>query len=241
MYFVTYEAAAASGGSGDSGSVSNAGGGNNAGGAAQPASPSLTAPAAPTTPVAPAAAALPFTDVQPSNWYYGDVAYVYSRNIMGGTSASAFGPNVPMDRAMLVTVIGRLSGANIGGYTGAGSFADVVAGQYYAPYVAWAQASAIIGGVGNNAFAPNAPISRQDLAVVLMNYVRYTGKPLPVKQAYNGFADEAAVAGYARASVEAIYRAGIIGGKPGNLFDPRGSATRAEVAAILHRFVEATK
>jgi hypothetical protein len=146
-----------------------------------------------------------------------------------------------MSRAMLVTVMARLSGANVSGYASVNSFGDVFAGQYYAPYVAWAQANAITGGVGNNVFAPNAPVSRQDLAVILMNYVRYTGKPLPVKQAYAGFADSAKIAGYAQASMEALYRAGIMGGKPGNLFDPAGSATRAEVAAILRRFVEAVK
>jgi hypothetical protein len=139
MYFVTYEATDASGGGG--GGVSNGGGSA----AAQPTSPSLVASAAPAVPLT---TALPFTDVQSSAWYYGDVAYVYSRNIMGGASASAFAPNVPMNRAMLVTVIGRLSGANVSGYANANSFADVVTGQYYAPYVAWAQANAITGGVG---------------------------------------------------------------------------------------------
>jgi hypothetical protein len=234
-YFVTYEPSAASGGGSG---VSNAGG--SSGSIAEPVSPSPAAPAAPIiAPVAPAAVALPFIDVQTSNSYYGDVAYVYSRNIMGGVSTNAFGPNVPMSRAMLVTVMGRLAGANISGYTGAVSFGDVSVGQYYAPYVAWAQANAITGGVGNNIFAPNAPISRQDLAVILMNYVRYTGKPLSIKQTYSGFADSAEIAGYARASVEAIYKAGIIGGKPGNVFDPKGSATRAEVAAILRRYIQA--
>jgi hypothetical protein len=183
----------------------------------------------------------PFGDVQESDWFYGDVAYANANGLFGGTSAATFSPNAPMSRAMLVTVMGRLAGANVSGYANTSNFGDVAAVQYYAPYAQWAQASAIVNGTGDGIFTPNAPVSRQDLAVVLMNYVRYTGKSLPVKQAYNGFADEAAVAGYAKASVEAIYRAGIMGGRPGSLFDPKGSATRAEVAAILRRYIEVSR
>jgi hypothetical protein len=179
----------------------------------------------------------PFGDVKDSDWFYGDVAYAHAAGLFGGVSADAFSPNTPMSRAMLVTVIGRLAGA--GGYTDASGFSDVIAGQYYAPYVAWAHANAIVNGVSDSAFAPDAPVSRQDLAVMLMNYVRFTGKLLPKKQAYGGFADSADIAAYARPAVEALYQAGIIGGKPGNRFDPSGSATRAEVAAILRRFTEA--
>jgi hypothetical protein len=181
----------------------------------------------------------PFGDVKASDWFYGDVAYAHAAGLFGGVSAGAFSPNTPMSRAMLVTVIGRLAGAGAGGYANASSFSDVAAGQYYAPYVAWAHANAIVNGVSDSAFAPDAPVSRQDLAVMLMNYVRFTGKLLPVKQAYGGFADSADIAAYARPAVEALYQAGIIGGKPDNRFDPGGSATRAEVAAILRRFNEA--
>jgi hypothetical protein len=181
----------------------------------------------------------PFGDVKESDWFYSDVAYAHAGGLLGGTSDGTFSPNTPMSRAMLVTVIGRLAGAGVGGYANASSFSDVPAGQYYAPYVAWAHANAIVNGVSDSAFAPGAPVSRQDLAVMLMNYVRFTDRLLPVKQAYGGFADSADIAAYARPAVEALYQAGIIGGKPGNRFDPNGSATRAEAAAILRRFAEA--
>jgi hypothetical protein len=160
---------------------------------------------------------------------------------MGGTSAGAFSPNLPMTRGMLATVLGRLAGINASLYTGAAPFGDVDASQYYAPYVRWANANGIVNGTGGGVFAPGAPVSRQDLAVILTNYARYTGKPLSAKRAYSGFADAAAIAGYARAAVEAVCRAGIIGGKPGGLFDPEGGATRAETAAILRRFIESAK
>jgi hypothetical protein len=183
----------------------------------------------------------PFNDVKESDWFYSDVAYAHANGLFGGTSASAFSPNTPMSRAMLVTVIGRLADANVGGYANASSFSDVAAGQYYAPYVQWAQTNAIINGTGENIFAPNAPVARQDLAVILTNYARYAGKSLPAKQNYSGFADARSIAGYAQAAVEILNKAGVINGKPGNLFDPQGSATRAEAAAILRRFIETAR
>jgi hypothetical protein len=183
----------------------------------------------------------PFGDVKESDWFYGDVAYVHANGLFSGVSATAFSPSVPMSRAMLVTVMGRMAGADASSYANASSFSDVPAAQYYAPYVQWAQANAIVSGVGGGAFAPDAPVSRQDLAVMLANYARHVGKPLPVKQGYGGFADAQNIAGYAQAAVEAVSKAGVAGGKPGNLFDPQGSATRAEVAAILRRFTEAVR
>jgi hypothetical protein len=183
----------------------------------------------------------PFNDVKETDWFYGDVAYAHANGLFGGTSASAFSPNIPMSRAMLVTVIGRLAGANIGGYANTNGFSDVAAGQYYAPYVQWAQANAIVNGTGENVFAPNAPVARQDLAVILTNYARYAGKSLPAKQNYSEFADARNIAGSTQAAVEILNKAGIISGKPGNLFDPQGSATRAEAAAILRRFIETAR
>jgi hypothetical protein len=180
----------------------------------------------------------PFGDVNESDWFYGDVAYAHANGLFGGTGAGAFSPNVPMSRAMLATVMGRLAGANVGGYANTGGFGDVAAGQYYAPYVQWAQANAIMNGTDENVFAPNAPVARQDLAVILTNYARYAGKPLPAKQSYSGFADTGSIAGYAQPAVEAVNKAGVMGGKPGGVFDPQSGATRAEVAAILRRFIE---
>jgi hypothetical protein len=94
-----------------------------------------------------------------------------------------------------------------------------------------------VNGVGNNNFAPDASVTRQDLAVILYNYIRFADKDLPKKREYEKFADDADIAAYAREAVDALYRSGVISGKPGNLFDPKGTATRAEVAAMLHRFI----
>jgi hypothetical protein len=183
----------------------------------------------------------PFADVREGDWFYGDAAYVHKNGLFGGIAPGAFGPGLPMSRAMLATVLGRLAGIDASLYTGVAPFGDVDASQYYAPYVRWANAGGIVNGTGGGVFAPGAPVSRQDLAVILVNYARHTGRSLSARQAYAGFADGAAIAGYARAAVETVARAGIIGGKPSNLFDPEGSATRAEVAAILRRFVESAR
>ena len=95
--------------------------------------------------------------------------------------------------------------------------------------------------IGNNKFAPNANISRQDLAVILARYADVMGITLPESEAAIAFADKSDIASYASAAVTAMQKAGIINGKPGNVFDPQGIATRAEVAAMLHRFVIAVK
>ena len=175
------------------------------------------------------------------DWYYGDVAYVYARGILVGVSDTSFAPQALVTRGMIVTIIGRLANANLSGYANQNPFADVPSGQYYTAYAAWAKANAIVNGVSAASFAPDAPVTRQDLAVILMNYARFAGKPLAVKRIYGGFADSAEIAGYAQASVATVYQAGIMSGKPGNLFDPKGIATRAEVAAILRRFIEASQ
>ncbi|MDR1616239.1 MAG: S-layer homology domain-containing protein [Syntrophomonadaceae bacterium] len=182
----------------------------------------------------------PFRDVSEADWFFGDVKYAVANGLFAGTSADTFSPNVPMTRGMLVTVLGRLYGADAGAYS-ASSFSDVEAGQYYAPYIEWAQQAGIVSGVGDNRFAPDVSISRQDLAALLMRYANFSQKQFPATRQFVTFADDAQIADYAKNSVRSLYNGGIISGKPNNVFDPRGSATRAEVAAMMHRFIEAAK
>jgi hypothetical protein len=168
------------------------------------------------------------------------VEYAVTNNLFTGTSANAFSPNATMTRAMLVTVLGRLANADAGVYAASG-FDDVAAGQYYTAYVAWAKENGIVNGTGDDKFSPNAEITRQDLATLLLRYSEFSGKQFPVTLQYARFSDEARISDYAKAAVETLYRGGIVSGKPGNVFDPGGSATRAETAAVLHRFAEAAK
>ena len=182
----------------------------------------------------------PFTDVNEEHWFYADVQYVYENGLFSGTSATTFSPTMPMTRGMVVTVLGRIAGININDYSGA-SFDDVNTTQYYAPYVKWAAEMGIVSGVGNNKFAPDANIRRQDIAAILYRYAEKTGITLPKVATAITFSDDANISGYAKEAVAAMQRAGIINGKPGNIFDPNGIATRAEVAAMLHRFAETVK
>ena len=182
----------------------------------------------------------PFTDVNEGHWFYADVRYVYENGLFSGTSATTFSPQMPMTRGMVVTVLGRLAGIDVTHYGGT-SFDDVNTTQYYAPYVKWASEKGIVSGTGDNKFAPNTNISRQDLAVILYRYTGIMGIALPETTAAITFNDDANISSYAKEAVSAIQKAGIINGKPDNLFDPKGNATRAEVAAILHRFAEVAK
>jgi hypothetical protein len=116
-------------------------------------------------------------------------------------------------------------------------FDDVPLGKYYSDAVAWAAENEIVGGTGGGRFAPDANITRQDLAVILTRYAEYKGFALAAAREYAAFSDDNAVSDYAKAAVEACYSAGVLSGKPANLFDPKGEAGRAEVAAMLHRFI----
>jgi len=182
----------------------------------------------------------PFTDVFEGDWFYDDVKFVHQNGLFAGTSANTFSPQMPMTRGMVVTVLGRLAGIDLADYSGV-SFDDVDTAQWYAPHVKWAAEMGIVSGVGNNNYAPDSDISRQDLAVILYNYAVKMGITLPETETAADFDDGTDIASYAAAAVTAMQKAGVISGKPGNVFDPQGIATRAEVAAMLHRFVEAVK
>ena len=182
----------------------------------------------------------PFTDVAEGDWYYPHVAYVHQNGLFSGTSAKTFSPQSSMTRGMVVTVLGRLAGVETIGYSG-DSFSDVNTSVYYAPYIKWAAEAGIVNGVGADRFAPDAEISRQDLAVILNNYA--DKMELNLKQTLQNvvFTDSNKIAGYAADAVGNMVRAGVIGGKDDGTFDPNSSATRAEVATMLHRFSESVQ
>lgn len=182
----------------------------------------------------PLADIMPFTDVETDDWFYEDVAYVYENGLFAGTSDTTFSPLSAMTRGMMVTVLWRHAGSPTGD---SAAFDDVPDGAWYASAVSWAAANGIVAGVGNNCFAPNAEITREQMAVMLYNYAIYIGAELPHNRS-GEFADEAKIASWASTAVNAMYAAEIISGKGENNFDPQGKATRAEVAAVLHRFME---
>jgi uncharacterized repeat protein (TIGR02543 family) len=178
----------------------------------------------------------PFADVKTGDWFYGDVEYAYENGLFEGTDANTFEPNTSMSRAMLVTVLWRV--AESPAASGNSQFTDVSDGAYYAEAVKWAAANGMISGIGNGLFAPDTAITRQDMAVILARYMDYAKVYYTVTDEYRVFADETAISGYAKNAVQILNKLGIINGKGNNVIDPQGAATRAEVAAMLHRFLE---
>ncbi len=170
-----------------------------------------------------------FADVQNNAWYSEAIAYVYNKGIMNGTNAGKFEPNATTTRAMLVTMLHRLAGGPQGGVL---KFNDVASGQWFSEAIAWAAASGVVNGYENGTFAPNAAITREQLAVILW---RYVGSP--AASAELNFSDAATVSDWAQQAMQWAVSTGIINGDNGAL-RPAGNATRAEVAMMLMRFCE---
>jgi hypothetical protein len=179
----------------------------------------------------------PFTDTK-GHWARGDIDFAASRGLLTGTALTAFSPDMTVTRAMFVTVLGRLSGADMSGY-GDGGYGDVAADAYYRPYVGWAVANHIISvpSADDSRFNPGKSVTREEMALMIYNYAQAVNRRLPAVHEAADFVDAAAISPWAPEAVRAMRQAGIMGGKPGNLFDPGGSVTRAETAAILRRFV----
>ena len=177
-----------------------------------------------------------FTDIA-GHWAKEDIEFVVSRGLFSGTSTTTFSPNTAMTRGMFVTALGRLANADVSGYTKS-SFTDVKGDAYYMGYIEWASKNNIVNGVGNGRFAPDQSITREQMAVIMQNYAKIIGFTLPKVHVENTFADSIKINAYAKEAVKQMQMAGVISGKNSNLFDPQGTATRAEVSAVLRRFVE---
>ena len=160
-----------------------------------------------------------FTDVK-SHWAKEDIEFAVSQGLFRGTSATSFSPDAEMTRGMFVTVLGRLANADVSGYQES-SFSDVAKDAYYLGAVQWASQKRIINGMGNNKFAPDESITREQMAVIIENYAKAMGLTLPKVNGEKVFADNDKISAYAKDAVKHIQTAGVIGGKSGNLFDPQ--------------------
>ena len=178
---------------------------------------------------------LPFTDVSTSDWFYDDVAFVYENGLFSGTDSRSFSPNASMTRAMLVTVLYRLEGEPT--VTGRSSFTDVRSGAYYEKAVIWAAANGIVTGTDSTSFSPDAKVTREQLAAILYRYAQYRKLDTDASAKLNSFTDAGSVSAYASEALGWAVSEGLINGASGKLM-PKGDATRAQVAAILHRFVK---
>ena len=178
---------------------------------------------------------MPFTDVHTNDWFYNDVAYVYEAGLFAGTSDTTFSPYASMTRGMLVTVLYRLEGRP--SVTGTSVFDDVARGEYYEKAVIWAAEHKIVNGTGGSKFSPDANVTREQMAAILYRYAQYKGYRTNSRAGLSGFADYQTVSSYAETPMQWAVAEKLINGSNGSLL-PRGNATRAQVAAILHRFVE---
>ena len=177
-----------------------------------------------------------FTDVAPDHWYNSAVSYVYSSDLFAGISETLFGPNVPMTRGMVVTVLGKQAEIDAGQYTDR-KFSDVRTGDYFAPYVQWAYENGIVSGIGNNQFGPNQLVSRQDMIVMLYKYAGFIGADNSYEgDQFNAFMDRSSVAPYADVPMQWAVSHGIVSGvktPEGNKIDPANSSSRAQFAQVL--------
>ena len=177
-----------------------------------------------------------FLDVSTDAWYYDDVRYVAENGLFSGVSENLFAPQADMSRAMIVSVLHRLAGSPVA--VGGAAYADTAAGLWYSDAVRWADACGIVSGYGNGRFGPNDSVTREQLAVILWNYAQYMGYDVSVRADLTAYADAQSVSGYALDAMAWANAAGMITGRSGNLLAPRDTASRAEVASIMHRFVE---
>jgi hypothetical protein len=175
----------------------------------------------------------PFADVSAGDWFYSAVEYAASRGLMEGASDTLFEPNAPATRGMFVSILGQIAGADIVAYT-ENPFTDVKSGEYYEPYIRWARKRDIVSGTGDGRFDPESGVTREQMAVILANYVRSAGISLNTGAAVV-FADDAQISPWARSAVDLLASAGILKGMEDGSFAPNRTATRAEIAAILSR------
>ena len=178
----------------------------------------------------------PFTDISEKDWFYGDVMFVYENGLMLGTSKTLFSPHGTAMRGMMATILWRMEGSPVP--KGKNSFTDVEAGKWYADAITWTAENGIFAGYGKDKFCPDDPITREQLAAIFYRYADYKGYDLTVKGDLDKFKDADKITDYAKTAMQWAVGSGLVKGKSGNLLDPQGTATRAEIAAMLHRFIE---
>ena len=181
-----------------------------------------------------------FNDVSANDWFASAVDYVTGKGMMNGTADNTFSQKENTTRGMVVTVLYRLENQPS---TSAASFTDVASGAYYANAVAWANANGIVSGYGSGKFGPNDKVTREQLAAILYRYAQYKKYDVSVGEDTNilSYDDAQSISSYAIPAIQWACGAGVVTGKSGSKLDPKGNATRAEVAAMLMRFCENVK
>lgn len=181
----------------------------------------------------------PFADVNAGDWFYRDVLFSYEKGLMSGMDAAAFAPYANTTRAQIAVIFYRMEGSPA--VEGENSFTDVVRDSgtaWFYDAVTWAQQNGIMGGYGNSSFAPNDPITREQLAAIFYRYAQYKGYDTTQGgMAIREFDDYESISDYAMGAMAWAVNTGLVKGDS-NLLYPKGTATRAEIAALFHRFAE---
>ena len=181
----------------------------------------------------------PFTDVSEKDWFYNDAMFVYKNGLMLGTSKTLFSPHGTVTRGMMATILWRMEGSLAP--KGENSFTDVEAGRWYADAITWTTENGIFAGYSKDKFGPDDPITREQLTAIFYRYADYKGYKLTVTENLDKFEDADKITDYAKMVMQWAVGNGLIKGKSENLLDPQGTATRAEISAMLHRFIEKAK
>ena len=170
-------------------------------------------------------------------WYYNSVEYVVKHGYFAGTGDNTFSPAAPMTRAMFVTVLSRLDGVTVS--DAVSPFEDVPAGAWYEGEAAWAVDNELVSGVGGSNFAPEQNVTRQQMAALMVRYIAYYTEKnkteIEATEAAKAFTDADEIASYAKDAAALCCSYGLIGGYPDGSFDPTGTATHSQVAAVIYR------
>ena len=181
----------------------------------------------------------PFTDASEKDWFYDDTMFVYKNGLMLGTSKTLFSPYGTVTRGMMATILWRMEGSLAP--KGENNFTDVEAGMWYTDAITWTAENGIFAGYSMDKFGPDDPITREQLTAIFYRYADYKGYKLTVTGNLDRFEDADKITDYAKTVMQWAVGNGLIKGKAENLLDPQGTATRAEIAAMLHRFIEKVK
>ncbi len=186
-----------------------------------------------------------FSDVKKNGWYVGAVNFALESELFNGTTPTTFSPDNPMTRGMFVTVICRFLGLDEQMISPETAFFDVSPSMYYAEPVAWANALGIVNGVTPTRFEPNSPITREQMCAILLRVNGVLNQSFAMleievdftmREGGKKFADHKQISPYAKTAVYACRNEGVVNGRPNNIFDPKGKATRAEVATIMFNY-----
>ena len=177
-----------------------------------------------------------FSDVTSSDWFFEDIAAAYQLGLMNGVSTYEFAPKAPLSRAMVAAMLYRMAGSPAA-YYGGRQFTDGADGKWYSSVIRWASQMGIVTGFQDGSFRPNENVTRVQLAAMLFRFAQYQSRDIQGRGDLNSYQDSSSVQAWAKEAIQWAVAKGLISGKSGACLDPSGSATRAEAAAVLVRFL----